>query len=458
MKLSFDKLLFYLCLAFLLFALSFAYGYLCHKYKLFPHHYLHETKLALKAIWDVYTVEDRDVDGVDFMDSEYQRPVANHLSTKAGKENIFILSNEFAFRKVNQTGCFAWIMDRNGTLLHVWKNLPNLWAPLAKRDSLGDNWRAYPVGAYLYPNGDLLVSYQGKNVFPMSMGLAKFDKDSNLLWKNDGYYHHWFDVDRQGRIFVPTHKIVSSPLKIPDNQKYFECKKEKFTYDTVSILSPDGKLLEEIDLFDSIIRSDLAGVFHNCGSDYQKISTCDPMHLNDIRITTARQAATSSRLNPGDLLLSFRSLNAVAVLDHKTQLFKWFHVGASHNQHSPRWVKNDKIFVFDNLGGRKSQGTSRVVSIDFPSGKSHTVFPKDNIEADRLFSRTAGYLDIHPSGERMLVATTHKSTVREIDIPTGKILWEYINTHPIDQEKFGRITIMASLYCDHIDFGMNRGR
>src|SRR5205823_1508683 len=57
----------------------------------------------------------------------------------------------------------------------------------------------------LFPNGDLLALYN-PNDSPYGMGLVKLDKDSKLLWRRPGAFHHDFDVAEDGRIFALTRK------------------------------------------------------------------------------------------------------------------------------------------------------------------------------------------------------------------------------------------------------------
>lgn len=461
MKYSFDRIAFYCSIAFAALMMTFIYGFVVHRTGIFPYKFVYNAAYAAKAIYEVYFVDDPDVKGIDFIDANFSQPTVNHFSIEEGEESLLIVSNEFAHKELNASGCFAWLMDRNGKTLHAWKNRPEIQELLQSGQSLRSlaASRVYPVGAYLYPNGDLLVSYQGKNVFPIARGMVKFDKDSNILWLKQKYLHHWFDVDKQGNIYVPGTKIVESPLKISDSCKYFVCLKGKFTYDTVVILNSEGNIIDEIDLFDAIVDSGLAGVFHNSGLSYSKIYTCDPMHLNDIRIISTAHAANCDLLNPGDLLLSFRSLNAVGVLDPESRVFKWFHVGASHCQHSPRLLRDGRILTFDNLGGRRSMGTTRVASVKIPDGEWGLIFPKEGVELPprSFYSATAGHIDIHPNEARMLVSWTHSGLVWEIDIRSGKVLWEYINTHPQADGEIGRLSVYTALYAYNASFKMNGG-
>ncbi|NJR76693.1 MAG: hypothetical protein HC773_30360, partial [Scytonema sp. CRU_2_7] len=44
------------------------------------------------------------------------------------------------------------------------------------------------------PNGDLLVIYEGVGDTPWGYGLAKFDRDSNVVWKYLEQVHHDVEV------------------------------------------------------------------------------------------------------------------------------------------------------------------------------------------------------------------------------------------------------------------------
>lgn len=455
-----DKIIFYICSISVVLMISFTYGFLVHRNHLFPYQFIRKVSLAAKAVHEVIFLEDPDCLGVDFSDHEFSQPVIHLFSPNQGSEHLLIVSNEFSYTELNASGCFAWIMDRKGKILHAWKNIPDIQHLLGKGASLNHHKvRIYPVGAHLYPNGNLLVSYLGNNIFPCNRGMVKFDKDSNILWYNNEFLHHWFDIDILGHIYVPGTKIIKSPLNIPDSFKSFHCDGDALTIDTIVILDPHGNIIDEIDLLRALVESGLTGVFNYPGQDARIIHTRDPLHLNDIKIITSPQSDRVKSLNAGDLLLSFRSLNAIGILDKKTKLFKWFCVGATHNQHSPRLLSDGRIFIFDNLGGPVSKGISRIAYTRIPDGKWGTIFPKtgNTLPINSFHSQTAGHIDIHPNEKRMLVSWTHKGLVWEIDIESGEVLWEFINTHPITEDQNGRISVYTSIYVENIEFEMNQG-
>ncbi len=449
---------------FSLVALFFLYGYMSHSLKIFPHQVFEEAQIAYKALTELYEEESQQKEeqifpGMDFWDeSGITAPQANTFSDQAGSEYLFIVGNDKTYRDLSPNGCVAWICDRNGKVIHAWKRHPNLWKSL-KNESIGGNWYVYPVGGILYPNGDILISYQGANMFPISVGMAKFDLSSNILWKSEGFYHHWGSVDKTGKIYIPSKRVVKSPFRVPDHLKVFTCEKKYFSIDNIAVLDKGGQLVKEIDLLQAFVESDLTGVFHDAGSTRNVLHTCDPMHLNDVRILQEDRSRHFSRFSAGDLLLSFRSINGVGVLDPETERFKWFYVGAVHNQHSPRFFKDNCVIVFDNMGGRESRGTSRIVSINTMDGTTETLFPPSNSNSPShgFFSKNAGRVDIHPGNRRMLICWTHKGLIWEVDMQSGEVLWEYINTHPL-QKKYGRISVCTATYVDNADFIFNYGK
>lgn len=456
MKDSLPKILFIFAIA----ALVFGYGFVSGSMQIFPYNVIKEARIAFNALQGLTEENDTSLRNMAYWeDSATASAVYDEFSTSAGDEHVFVLGNDLTNGgQPGEQSMLAWIADRQGNVKHAWEHPGEIWAPLQDRDAVGDTWRSYPVGAHLYDNGDLLVSYQGDNVFPIAMGLAKFDKDSNLIWKQNGLFHHWFSVGPDGNIYVPGTAISDSPMKIVDRQKEIFCSDGKVTYDTIAILDESGVVKKEIDLLNAFIDSDLSGVFNSGATAPIALQSCDPMHLNDVQVLTEALSSEFPALSPGDLLLSFRSLNAIGVLDPVTEKFKWFHAGSSQHQHSPRYFRDNKVLLFDNYGGRTSEGTSRVVAVDIGSGQSETLFPRsDSTHPGRdILSRVAGYVDVSPSRDRMMVAFSEQGLVWEIDTANGEVLWEFVNTQAIAGRP-GRVKVFVTKYVDKLSFPMNGG-
>lgn len=439
--------------------LAFAYGFASHRFEIFPYKLIRDGSLAFGALIELLH-EKPDLKNIDFWeDTGRTQPQYRSLNADAGPEYIFVLGNERAYAgRSGSASYLAWIADRDGKIIHAWRNPDEIWHPLEGRDAVGDRWRSYPVGAELLANGDILVSYHGVGVFPSAMGLAKFDKDSNLLWKRNDYYHHWFFVGPDDEIYIPDLEIATSPIQIGDHDKTITCEKVRMPYDSIAVLDRDGNEIREIDTLKALVESDLAGLFNSNQEQPHVIETCDPMHLNDAQVLSQAMAEQYPGFTAGDLLVSFRTLNTIAVLDMTTERFKWQSGGPSHHQHSPRFIGNNRLVFFDNYGGRTSRGTSRILSVDVATHEYETVFPREDQELPDMpfMSDTAGHIDVSAAGDRILVSWTHQGLVWEIDIESGEILWELVNTHMVDGQP-ARISVYTAKYVGNVGFPVNGG-
>jgi hypothetical protein len=128
--------------------------------------------------------------------------------------------------------------------------------------------------------------------------------------------------------------------------------------------------------------------------------------------------------------------------------------GATLRQHGPR-LHAGGVFVFDNQGGPTASGGSRIVRIDLATGLPTTVFPRPDMPLPgRFYTHNSGRIDLHPSWNRLLAAVTHEEAIWEIDLATGKVLWEYVESRA---DPSGRQhPIHSAEYAGQIDFPLNQ--
>lgn len=369
-----------------------------------------------------------------------------------------------------ENGCIAWVMNRAGEVKHVWSVGPELiWQDLQNVEGFSRPKNIYSVGAHPFPNGDLLVTYQGRNTYPYGVGMARFDKDSKLLWKKENFAHHWFSVDADERIYVPAFAAVETPYALGNSNLRIQCDGGVLQEDIILVLDRDGNELERISLLDSIAESAYAGiVFQAIHSDRGlplSYRECDPTHLNDVQVITAADAATSEHLAAGDLLVSLRSSNAILLLDKQSRQVKWASVGRTTLQHSPRYMGNNTILVFDNLGGDAAAGGTRLVRIDMDSQAATTLFPREpSVDAGDVLSVNGGYIGLNPLRDRALMSLTRQGRTLEIDLASGRLLWEFRNVHDVSgvvesaENPYGRFALQTVTYFDQADFAFNGGR
>src|SRR5690606_20439311 len=103
--------------------------------------------------------------------------------------------------------------------------------------------------AMAYPNGDLLVVYEGAGDTPYGYGVVKLNRDSEVIWSYLENAHHDIDIGPDGRIYVLTHAFVDAPLEGFGNLATPRLD------DFLVVLSPEGEELERIPLIQRVAQS-----------------------------------------------------------------------------------------------------------------------------------------------------------------------------------------------------------
>lgn len=413
------------------FVFSFSYGFAASQFKVFPYTQIRDARTAAQAL--IGATSKAEIGGLVTYRAQVTVPtVVEHHEQQVSqsKEDYILVSAGGDARPQSATfDCMAWITNRRGELIHAWKNHPDLWDDLQRVTRLpGIAGAIQPAGIHLCDNGDLLATFHGHNTYPFAIGMARFDKEGNVVWKKELLTHHLFSVATDGRIFVPALEVVDSPLPIGNTAASIESLSGKIYSDVILILDSNGNETKRISIQNVLNKSGWVG--HQIRGNELRVQTDDPTHLNDAHRIGEAFASQMPGWKGDDLLVSLRNINAIGVLDPDTEQWKWMTSGSTVGQHSPRFYKKG-VLVLDNLGGDQSLGGSRLVHIDFISGLPATIFPKDDVPMpDLCRTINSGYLDIHEDASRALLAVSHEGAIWEIDLASGKVTWEYILVEP----------------------------
>lgn len=415
--------------------LSFGYGVATVYWKVFPYPVIRDARIALGAWTEVLEFNlDAKVSFPrafeKFEPDSPPHPTAESFMNDRSVDDGLILISGGPYQLMDHCpryGCMAWLIDRTGKVIHTWEvNLDKLWEDTSHLSGLVSKLNIYPIGMQLLDKGDLAITFQALGTFPYAAGIIRVDQQGEILWKRLDYSHHWPDSDAQGRIYTPAIRIIESPVTIGDTRIRVECETGKLQEELVRIISPEGRTIREISVMSALAASNYRGLL------YAVRNPCDVTHLNSVVLVPAHVADLIEGVEVGDLLVSLRSPNLVAVLDGESGAVKRAVSGRTIAQHSPHFLPDGRVLVFDNLGGSKSQGGSRVVRLDLITGELKQVFPRpDSADSLPFYSETAGHIDISKDGTRALVSVTHQGRVLEIDVASGKVLWEYNNVHDI---------------------------
>ena len=250
----------------------------------------------------------------------------------------------------------AYLIGMDGEVLHEWRRpYSTVWDQSAAVKQPQPDSHVYFRKAMLYPNGDLLVVYEGVGDTPYGYGVVKLDRNSEVLWSYLGHAHHDIDIGPDGRIYVLTHELVDQPLDGFDNLA------SPRLDDFLVVLSPDGEELQKTPLIDAVAGSEYRHLLHTVSS----YAIADPLHANGVDVITEERAARFPFGAAGDVLLSFRELGAIGVLDLESGQLVFATRGPWIGQHDPDVLPDGHVLLFDNYGNfHRPEQQSRVIEFD----------------------------------------------------------------------------------------------
>ena len=205
-----------------------------------------------------------------------------------------------------------------------------------------------PHGFHVFKNGDVAVNFN-RGV----AAIARLDSCGDKIWVTEGNYHHPFSIDDDGN---PWSWRGDADPDDPNQQ-------------LVKIDGLTGEVLWEADLESDIyaqpgINYDVltlprAFTFPDFKRKGDKRK--DYFHPNDAEPLRASLAPAFPMFSAGDLLVSFRNINLVAVLDPISLSFKWWQHFPWIRQHDADFGPDGKIYVFNNNTNRNR---SDIVAVD----------------------------------------------------------------------------------------------
>jgi hypothetical protein len=185
--------------------------------------------------------------------------------------------------------------------------------------------------------------------------MARLDACGEAVWKREGVYHHLMSMAEDGTLWV--WRGENSQLA---------------QYQYVHNFDPEtGNVIRELGLIEDLIgKSESFSVAFGLRTDYpftrverdpQAGMAWDILHPNDVDVLGSSEAHLFPLFEAGDLLLSFRSPNLIAVVDAKDGRAKWWSNGPWIGQHDPDFAPDGKISVLSNNTGR---GRSEILKMD----------------------------------------------------------------------------------------------
>jgi hypothetical protein len=369
-----EKKVFILSIGFLLLLVVFTYGVLVGAYKYWPF----DTFSQIKSLARTFT-ETGTLTPDDLLVSPAKGAPRERITFYGANK---LLGGFYAFLGWdNQTQYYSvWIYNNEGEKLHTWK------IDYTSLDSDGPlNKSDMPHALHILPDGSLILA------FGMGDVMARIDKCGKAVWIKKGIFHHSLAKDDDGNMW--TWRGVGSAYG--DHQYIVKFDPES------------GSTIKEIDLIEDIIRPlGESSIIFNVRPDYKARDikkdppeNDDIFHPNDVDILHSDIADAFPDFVAGDLLLSFRKLNLVAVVDPDTNHLKWWSHGPWIFQHDPDFTSDGKISVYDNNTHRSR---SEIIKIDPKTREITNELLSGNIN---FYNGWMGKHQYLPNGTLLLVST-----------------------------------------------------
>jgi len=308
----------------------------------------------------------------------------------------------------------AHLIDMNGRELHRWSLSRDEVMPRSADEprTLFGSFKPQVETGHLFPNGDLLLVYEQKAIGASDTLLVKLDKNSRILWKTQAKTHHAVEVVAD-RIYAltrdnkPASPAIANLAGMPNIDE------------SVSILNSEGVALSTHSIFDAMANARSVRLADIVPISYR----IDPLHSNSLDVLTEQTARFIPGAKPGDVLLSLRNLDMLAVLDTETDSIVWALRGGWRRQHDVKMLPNGHILIFDNLGGLRGRGRSRILEVSPTTGA--IVWSFCGTDDDPLDSEIRGGAQ-RLTGGNTLISESTAGRILEVT-PDGSVVWEYVN-------------------------------
>ena len=295
----------------------------------------------------------------------------------------------------------ALLFDKMGQVLHYW---PLDFSTLVPDGTSPNN--VFLHGTVPMPDGSVIVSFDNGDV------LARIGPCGETVWKTRGNFHHQVSLADDGTLWLWEDRASKQESDAGFNREHI-----------VQVDAASGERLRMLSLDDEILaRQGLYGRFavhSEERGEYLKLC-CDPFHPNMVKPLPAALAPAFPMFRAGDLMISLRSLNMVAVLDGRTAEVKWSQIGPWHRQHDPDFLPDGTISVLNNNMGL---GGSRIDVVDPATGKVRVAF--DGAVRGNFYTWRRGAHQWLGNGN-VMIAETERGRAIEV-AADGEIVWQYDN-------------------------------
>lgn len=299
-------------------------------------------------------------------------------------------------------GTNAYVIDMMGEVVNEWT---------LTEDPMAQNI----FGVQLLENGNLLAALtkQSSDAPPFVFKggiIMEVDWDGNVVWQvEDEDQHHDVRMLPNGNLLVLRAEVLPAELAervpggLPEQQGL------GMWTDYLVEMTLDGEVVWEWHTAD-----------HMRPEDYR-------INAQDLRDEWTH-ANGIDQLPDGNVVISFRNVNVVAIIDRDSGEFVWeMRAPELAQQHHPTVLENGNVLIFDNGAHRENSSLnySRVIEVD--TSTTEIVWEYIDKSILNFFSPFISSAQRLPNGNTFI---TEGNYGRLFEVTTeGEIVWEYISPH-----------------------------
>lgn len=311
----------------------------------------------------------------------------------------------------------AYLVDMDGNEVHSWeKSASEIWDQKVSKDK--ELYYFWLRGALNPESGNVYINPFTLDIFTENYkSITALDKNSNILWRADMPTHHDAQVQPDGSLYG------LAGIMLQDADPDLPNIAPPFIEDYLIKVSADGKITKKISFLKLFKESDVKIALERISHIPQdpELHPGDVFHSNSFSVVSAEAAGKAPMLVEGHVLVSFRNLDLLVMIDPEAEKITWASYGPYKGQHSPQILDDGTVIMFDNLGNLKSGGPSRVLQLDL--NDMRIVWEYTGTKENPVFSWHSSHVQKLPNGN-ILVTEAEAGRLFEVT-PDKEIVWEY---------------------------------
>lgn len=301
----------------------------------------------------------------------------------------------------------AVLMDMDGNALHEWTcRFKDAFPAVAVPEEPGfsDRW----TNVRLLPDGDILGIFGG-------LGLARLDRSSRIVWAHEGGEHDDIAVTEAGEIYV----LGSAKNRADEvngvNRAKRVGQREPIIEDYVLVLEANGNLANRVSLRTATLSSD----FHNITKAARMERSGHVLHANSLQVLDGSLSGRIPSFGNGTILVSFRGLDTIAVVDMESESLVWTQFGMWLDQLDATLLSNGNMLLLEYV-----DDDPKVIEFDPVTMEVKWAYQRNS--GSPVDTRWGGSCQRLPNGNT-LISESGRGRAFEVT-PQGEVVWEYASS------------------------------